>query len=162
MSELKRGYDQVDLMALLRGYQDRYSQDFESHNITYSVEGPDTLVASADEIHMNSIFANLINNARDALIEQEAESKEIRVTIEMEDVEGKNHVKVKIQDNGPGIPEAHLNEIFEPFFSTKPTSGTGLGLGVVKRLVQLYGGGIDVESKVNEGTIFRVILPLVF
>jgi len=157
MSELKRGYDRVDLMALLRGYRDRYSRDFERYKITYSVEGPDALVVSADEIHMNSIFTNLINNARDALIEQGAESKEIRVMVEERD----KQVVVKIQDNGPGIPEEDLDEIFEPFFSTKPTSGTGLGLGIVKRLVQLYGGGIDVESKVNEETTFRVTLPLV-
>ncbi|GAG14737.1 unnamed protein product, partial [marine sediment metagenome] len=54
------------------------------------------------------------------------------------------------------IPEEHLNEIFEPFFSTKPTSGTGLGLGIVKRLVQLYGGQIAAESKINEGTTFTI------
>ena len=157
MSELKKGYDKVDLMALLRGYQDRYSRDFESYNIKYSVEGPENITVCADEIHINSIFTNLINNARDALIEQGAENREIRVIVEERD----KQIVVKFQDNGPGIPKNHIDEIFEPFFSTKPTSGTGLGLGIVKRLVQLYGGGIDVESKVNEGTTFRVTLPLV-
>ena len=49
--------------------------------------------------------------------------------------------------------------MFEPFFSTKPTTGTGLGLDVVKRLVKLYGGTIGVESEVDEGTRFSVKLP---
>jgi len=66
---------------------------------------------------------------------------------------------VKVQDFGPGIPADHANEIFDPFFSTKPTSGTGLGLGIVKRLVQLYEGQIVVESKEGEGTTFTITLP---
>lgn len=73
--------------------------------------------------------------------------------------EGKGELNIEVRDNGPGIPEKHLHEIFEPFFSTKPTTGTGLGLGVVKRLVQLYGGRVEVESKVGEGTRFSVTLP---
>ena len=60
--------------------------------------------------------------------------------------------------NGPGIPKEQLTEIFEPFYSTKPTSGTGLGLGIVKRLVQVYGGQIEVESGMEEGTIFTITL----
>lgn len=50
----------------------------------------------------------------------------------------RTHFKISAYDNGPETPEEHLKEIFEPFFSTKPTSGTGLG--IVKRLVPLYGG----------------------
>ncbi|MBW1857404.1 MAG: hypothetical protein JRI42_03885 [Deltaproteobacteria bacterium] len=49
-------------------------------------------------------------------------------------------------------------QLFEPFYSTKPTSGTGLGLGIVKRLVQLYDGQTEVESKLNEGTTFTITL----
>ena len=154
MSELKRGYDKVDVMALLRGYKDRYLTGFESHNITYTVKGPESIIVQADEIHMNSIFTNLINNARDALIEQDSESKKIRVIVKQDH----NKITIKVKDSGPGIPAEHLNEIFEPFYSTKPTSGTGLGLGIVKRLVQVYGGQIEVESGMEEGTIFTITL----
>jgi signal transduction histidine kinase len=61
-------------------------------------------------------------------------------------------------DRGLSITN-QIAEIYEPFFSTKPCTGTGLGLGVVKRLVNLYGGQIRVESKENEGTIFTITLP---
>ena len=107
---------------------------------------------------MNSIFTNLINNARDALIEQDSESKEIWTFVEEVDEEEKKYVRIKVQDNGPGIPQDQLDEIFEPFYSTKPTSGTGLGLGIVKRLMQVYGGQIEVESRLNEGTTFTITL----
>jgi len=63
-----------------------------------------------------------------------------------------------LQDSGSGIPQDQLDEIFEPFYSTTPTSGTGLGLGIVKRLVQVYDGQIEVESKLNEGTTFTITL----
>jgi len=133
-------------------------RDFGRYKITYSVEGPESIIVQADEIHMNSIFTNLINNARDALIEQDSESKEIRVFVEEVDEEEKKYIRIKFQDNGPGIPKDQLDDIFEPFYSTKPTSGTGLGLGIVKRLVQVYDSQIEVESKLNEGTTFTITL----
>ena len=134
-------------------------QDFERIGITYSVEGLETAVVKADETHLNSIFSNLILNARDAIEEQSAEDKAISVKVIGVDEAGVSHLKIAVQDNGTGIPEAQLNEIFEPFFSTKPTTGTGLGLGIVKRLVQLYGGKIEVASEVGEWTKFTVNLP---
>jgi len=159
MSELKPGDAEVDIAQMLKGYGDRYSQDFERIGISYSVEGLDKAIVKADEIHINSIFSNLVLNAKDALEELEGDrQKEINVTIRKDDEEESPFI-VKVSDNGPGIPEENLNEIFEPFFSTKPTSGTGLGLGIVKRLVQLYGGTIEVKSKVGEGTRFSVTLP---
>ena len=133
--------------------------NFEKIGINYSVEGIGNAIVKADEIHINSIFSNIILNAKDALEELGGEGKEIRVTVEGKNNEDSSYFIIKVSDNGPGIPEDHLNEIFEPFFSTKPTSGTGLGLGIVKRLVQLYGGEIVVESKEGEGAIFTVTLP---
>ena len=114
-------------MALMKGYRDKYLTDFVSHTILHTVEGPKALIFNADEIYMNSILTNLINNAKDALIDHDAESKEIFVFVDEGDTEEKKYIRVRIQDNGPGIPENHLDEIFETFFSTKPTSGTGFG-----------------------------------
>jgi len=160
MSELKPGDQPVDIVPMLKDYKKRYSQDFERNGIKYSVEGVDKAIVRADEIHINSIFSNLILNARDALEEFETDrQKEIKVTLDKKEDEAGTFIVIKVADNGPGIPKGNLNEIFEPFFSTKPTSGTGLGLGTVKRLVQLYGGEIDVESRANEGTIFIVSIP---
>jgi histidine kinase len=159
MAELRPGNDPVDLVALLKRYETRYAKDCGDQKIRYSVSGPDTLILLGDEIHFNSIFSNLILNARDALMETEKADKQIRITIESIEKDGKPQVQIQVRDNGPGIPEKHLPEIFEPFFSTKPSSGTGLGLGIVRRLVQLYEGQIEVESEASQGTCFIVILP---
>ena len=64
-----------------------------------------------------------------------------------------------IKDNGSGIPLNIRKNIFEPNFTTK-SGGMGLGLGMVKNLVNSYGGKIDFESKINKGTIFKITFPI--
>jgi signal transduction histidine kinase len=68
-------------------------------------------------------------------------------------------VEVVISDSGPGIPDDHLPRIFEPFFTTKAT-GTGLGLAVVRRIMEGHGGDVQVESRPGEGTRVRLRFPL--
>ena len=158
MSEFRPGDAEVDMVAMLKGYGDRYRQDFERIGIKYSVSGLEKAIVKADDIHMNSIFSNLILNAKDALEESAYDrQKEIGITVD-KDMAHEGFV-VNVSDNGPGISEKNLNEIFEPFYSTKPTTGTGLGLGVVKRLIRLYDGRIEVKSKPGTGTKFSVMLP---
>ncbi|MBP7282096.1 MAG: ATP-binding protein [Leptospiraceae bacterium] len=70
-----------------------------------------------------------------------------------------SNYSLSIIDNGIGIPQENLNRIYNPFFSTKPESGTGLGLGVVNKIVNLYNGKITVESEYKKGTKFTVTFP---
>jgi PAS domain S-box-containing protein len=73
---------------------------------------------------------------------------------------GNDRVRLEVQDTGIGIPAEHLQNIFNPFFTTKaPGQGTGLGLSVVHSIVQRYRGGIDVSSRVGAGTTFTIELP---
>ena len=68
---------------------------------------------------------------------------------------------ISINDNGPGIPPENLARIFDPFFTTRPVGkGTGLGLSICYGIINKMGGRIDVESKVEEGTTFTIVLPL--
>ncbi len=67
------------------------------------------------------------------------------------------HVEVHITDTGHGISPEHIRLIFNPFFTTK-ASGTGLGLSIVHRLLEAYGGRLDVESRIGQGT--EVVLKL--
>ena len=70
-------------------------------------------------------------------------------------------VAISIIDTGCGIPEANLRRIFDPFFTSKDVGkGTGLGLSVSHGIVEAHGGLIEVQSKVGEGSTFRVLLPL--
>jgi signal transduction histidine kinase len=66
---------------------------------------------------------------------------------------------LSIADTGGGIPEDKLATIFEPFFSTKGSKGTGLGLPVTKKIIEEHGGKIEIQSTVGEGTVFKITLP---
>ena len=72
-----------------------------------------------------------------------------------------NSALVCIKDYGSGIDEETLSKIFDPFFTTKSShEGTGLGLAIVENIIKSYKGTISVESKKNQGTTFKIYLPL--
>ncbi len=73
---------------------------------------------------------------------------------------GPQEIAVIFKDNGPGMDEETLKNIFKPFFTTKE-EGTGLGLPVSKSIVENHGGHMEVNSKMGEGATFKVILPAV-
>jgi len=68
------------------------------------------------------------------------------------------HLRLRIRDSGSGIPPENLPRLFDPFFTTKK-KGTGLGLSITRRIIQEHGGTISVESALNEGTTFTILLP---
>ncbi len=72
-----------------------------------------------------------------------------------------DRVWIRIEDDGVGIPPEHLERIFDPFYSPKPSLGMGLGLNECRRIVDLYGGEIQVESEAGAGTRFNVLWPAV-
>src|SRR5699024_7625223 len=95
---------------------------------------------------------NLIKNAIQAT--KDRENPKIRVAI---DEVGEN-IRIRFKDNGEGISEDNKELIFEPRFTTK-TSGMGLGLGIIKQIVENYKGNIYFESTINQGTTFTVEIP---
>ena len=106
---------------------------------------------------MESIFGNLVTNA----INYTPEGGAIQVQV---DIEGLN-LRVAVRDNGFGIEARYLERIFERFFrvkndQTRYITGTGLGLPIVKGLVDSLGGLIRVESTPNAGSTFTVLLPV--
>lgn len=104
---------------------------------------------SADAL--NIIIANLLANALDAM----PEGGLCRIEVFLENRE----LKLVISDSGPGLEKYHLDQIFEPFFSTK-SKGTGLGLYIVYNEVQKYGGSITAKSEPGQGTSFTIVIPL--
>jgi signal transduction histidine kinase len=101
---------------------------------------------------LNQVWSNLIDNALDAV----NEGGQVEITACRE----RNRVSIRVVDNGPGIPAEVRDRIFDPFFTTKPVGkGTGLGLDIVRRLVQRHDGEIELESKPGR-TEFRVSLPI--
>ena len=108
----------------------------------------------ADPSQMQQVFMNVIVNAAEAMME------EGMLTLDSWASPDRNTVYVKISDTGCGIPEESINNIFDPFYTTKQTGrGTGLGLSVAYGIVERHGGRLWAESKVGDGTSFTISIP---
>ena len=135
----------------------------KSFNADFKTEFDETL-AKINVIpqDIGRVLLNLINNAFYACTERSrsaAENYQPLVTVSTKKLEGR--IEISVRDNGPGIPEQVRDKIFQPFFTTKPTgSGTGLGLSLSYDIVKAHGGEIFVKSETDEGTIFKIIIPI--
>jgi signal transduction histidine kinase len=107
-----------------------------------------------DRQQIDQVFLNLVLNAIDAM----PGGGTLTVTTRIADE--RDYIMVEIADTGVGIPEHKLANIFDPFYTSKPTGkGTGLGLSVSLGIIQKHGGDIRVRSREGEGTTFTVLLP---
>lgn len=121
------------------------------HLVTdYRLSGESVL---ADESKLSIAFLNIIINAIEAVAKN---TGEITISSFSED----NRCIIKIQDNGPGIPEDHLAKIFDPYFTSK-ANGMGLGLAATQNIISTHNGKIDIETQVDKGTIFTIQLEMV-
>jgi len=102
---------------------------------------------------IQQIFVNIIQNAVQAM--------QGKGRLSIASVQSNSNIVVTIQDTGPGIPREFLSKVFDPFFTTKSQGeGTGLGLNIVHRIVENYGGRIQVESQVGAGATFTISFPV--
>ena len=102
-----------------------------------------------------------VNNLLDNAVKFSSENSEIKVTLEKKE----EKIILKIKDDGIGIPKNEQLKIFEKFYRGKDvshfsTTGTGLGLTIVKQIVEAHGGEIQVESEPGKGSMFTVTIPL--
>nr|CRH05972.1 putative hybrid histidine kinase with PAS domain and response regulator receiver domain [Candidatus Magnetococcus massalia] len=124
-------------------------------------------------IHANAteIYQTLMNLCANAAFEMTESGGQIDISLEQVELDESqaqkkmltsgDYVLLTVSDTGPGIPPENLNRIFDPFFTSKPVGeGTGLGLSVVHGIVKDCAGQIDVDSKLGQGTTFRIYLPL--
>jgi len=125
--------------------------------ITVSLDAslPRTMI---DEAQISQVFINIILNALDAM----PDGGNLAVsTRKKRDDQGREIILIEFADTGAGIPEGDLQKIFDPFYTTKDADkGTGLGLSLSYNIVKQFKGEIKVESEVNRGTIFTVLLPV--
>ena len=129
-------------------------KELKKREITLQVHCPEDIFLSVNEESIKIILLNLISNSIDALSQQQKTLKILRLYVNADS----QKVSVKISDTGPGIAEKDLENIFNPFFTTKET-GTGLGLFLVSTELEKIGGAVSVDSRLGEGTTFTVIFP---
>lgn len=101
---------------------------------------------------LKQVLINLLQNAKEAI--PEGRSGVIEIKVQLQDM-----IIITISDNGIGMSESTLKQLYEPFFTTKIT-GTGLGLPVTRNMIELAGGTIEAQSTVDVGTTFIVRLPI--
>jgi signal transduction histidine kinase len=150
----------VDINGLVDETLQLFSRQLERSSVKVNAELSELppIVGSSDQLRQ--VVSNLVVNARDSMPETGGRLYVRTRHIPAPDgVHGKIHLIVA--DTGYGIPEQSLATIFEPFFSTKGEKGTGLGLWIVKGILENHSGKIRVRSRVGKGTVFKIELPVV-
>jgi PAS domain S-box-containing protein len=151
--ESRAELEQVDINDLLRRTLQLMNKSLQNSGVRVVTEFTPLSSCVANQNALRQIFLNLISNAAQAM----PDGGELRVRTEPL-LDGR--IQLQFTDTGVGIAPEHLNDIFNPFFTTKPPGqGTGLGLSVVHSVVRRYHGEIHVQSEVNGGTTFTIQFP---
>ena len=150
-------YSNVDLAALARMTIGHFDSLARERNIKLVVDAPQTLPAQVDVEKVQRILFNLLSNAFKFVPDNGA--------VHCAVTRSQGQITIKIQDNGPGVPEKFRSQIFQRFrqVDTGPArrvGGTGLGLSIVKEFVQLHGGLVSVSDTPGGGATFTIDLPL--
>jgi signal transduction histidine kinase len=142
--DINERLDAATEMALMASYSDDVEIIKNYENISH-------ITAKPEEIQQ--VFLNIISNSVQAM------DGKGKLTLSTQKKDG--FILIQISDSGPGIPKEHLSKVFDPFFTTREVGkGTGLGLNIVHRVVEKYGGAIQVESEPGKGTLVSISLPL--
>ena len=157
-ADIRQVVDQTIELAY-NEYELKKNFDFRLINIQREFDDfVPSLFCNVTEIQQ--VILNLLKNAAHALYNRPAPCDEPKITIRIKN-EGK-HIRINVEDNGPGIPEEYKKRIFEPFFTTKEVGvGTGLGLSVSFFIIaKNHSGSIEFESTIGAGTRFIIRIPL--
>ncbi|MBX2828114.1 MAG: GHKL domain-containing protein [Flavobacteriaceae bacterium] len=120
----------------------------------YFFSDEDEIISKFDRTQLIRVVTNLVKNSIQAIEQKQPENPRIDVTVSTNE----EATQIIVKDNGIGISELNKDKVFEPKFTTK-SSGMGLGLAMVKNIVETYGGGITLQSVEGEGTTFVVSVP---
>ncbi|MGH7122038.1 MAG: two-component system sensor histidine kinase NtrB, partial [Acetobacteraceae bacterium] len=145
----------VDLRAIVDRAAEDARPECRSHGGTIEIHGMFPAV-EGDEVLLRQAFGNLLRNAVDACAAAGLPPA-VRVESTVEQAQGL--VRIAVIDNGPGIPDADRDRIFQPFFTTK-SQGTGLGLAIVQKIVVSHNGRMTVGAAPAGGAILEVVLPV--
>lgn len=157
--ERKPAKNLLDLKELMEDLFDPYLGHLKENNIIYTLDFLEsTPKIYAEEPAMHRVFLNLLLNAIDSFKQKPISSKrEIKVIIKPLDAD---NVQILFRDTGKGIAKEHYNKVFNIFFSTKGSEGTGIGLAVVKKIITEHSGRISVSSEIDKWTEFSIVLPI--
>lgn len=131
-------------------------QDMHDDMVQINLAGHADVEVELSSEDMRRAVINIIENAIQAMKQKDGDTS---MKLDIQTRIDRNRLEMRFEDSGPGIAEEELEKIFEPLFSTK-SFGVGLGLAIVRKIMEGHGGGVDVNSEVGLGTIFTLWLPL--
>ncbi|MBN1295561.1 hypothetical protein JXA80_02195 [bacterium] len=143
----------VNMQAFINKFISLVEQDFCTEGVSIKVSTTDDLWAFVDPRGLQQVLLNVSNNAFDAL--RVTENPVITLTL----YRFVNQVCIKLTDNGCGIPDSQMNELFQPFYTTK-AKGTGLGLVISKKILRTMNCTIKIHSQPHRGTSVIIGMPL--
>jgi signal transduction histidine kinase/CheY-like chemotaxis protein len=153
---IKLSLEMVEVQPVIKECLQLVATLAEQREIQLSHEGLEGAVVRADRIRLKQVLLNLLSNA----IKYNRHGGNVQVEIQLA---GADRLRILVKDSGPGIPEDRMPELFQPFnrldAETSDTEGTGIGLTLTRKIVELMGGSVDVESKVGVGSSFWIDLP---
>lgn len=146
--------DEINVSEIIRSVADRFLQNKKA--ITLIEEIKNDVYLNIDTLALTSVVINLIENA----IKYSAEKTEVKVLLKEDD----ENVFLIVADNGIGIRDENKSKVFEKFYrvgneDTRKTKGTGLGLYIVKRVVEIYKGDISIKDNTPNGSVFTLVFP---
>jgi two-component system OmpR family sensor kinase len=153
--EIKFAMKRLELNALLESVLDDMRVLAIKKAISIDLLTPDKIILEADESQMRCVFVNLLDNA----IKYTPSNGKVLVRIH----KNKNFAKIRVSDTGIGIPENELHLVFDRFYQVEKSRsglGFGLGLSIVRSILDAHHGRVEVESRQGQGTTFTISLPL--
>jgi len=146
-----------NMAILIQGAVNTCHAGSHAKNIIVSIDCPEDLTAMVDPILMEQAIINLVDNA----VKYSCEGKPVAITVSSRE----DFFDIVIKDKGCGIGKEHLSKIFNRFYRvdrarSRHEGGTGLGLAIVKHIIQYHNGKIDVQSTKDEGSTFRISIPV--
>ena len=148
--------DRFDLDKLVHEVVDLYRSQESDVKIVVTSD-PTMPLLEADEGRVRQILHNLLRNAMEAL--EQTPDPRIDVHASAAEFGGIEFAQIKVEDNGPGFDTGDISQVFDPYVTTKP-KGTGLGLAVVKKLVEEHVGSIHAENRKDGGAVIGIRLPI--
>ncbi len=148
--EISLQTDEYDMARIVRTVVADLEEDGRRRGVTVEIAGG-ACTATVDGVRIKQVVTNIVKNALEATLPGEG-----KVKVELGSREG--YVHLSVSDNGRGMDAEEREKVFQPFYTTK-AQGVGLGMPIVKRLVELHGGEVRISSEAGKGTVVSVALP---
>ncbi|MFA6196030.1 MAG: hybrid sensor histidine kinase/response regulator [Sulfurimonas sp.] len=149
-----QGKEEITIVDILKKTMNLVQKSLENNNITVEINNLSQAKISTYPNQLLQVFINIINNAKEILLNRKVDEAKVIITIS----DTKDSTLISLCDNGGGIPEEIIGRLGEPYFTTKETNGTGLGIYMSKLIVSKYlNGNLTWENK-DDGACFTIVL----